>query len=171
MDTAEDQDLENPGGGSIANGANGTNGTNGANGQHQTPEGSLVKRCTESIEIERKMLLAFSPNVEISGVMPRCGVSKTWIIGHLVRYYQYIDAKNERRRGSKIDKAKSSRYDQHDREVHYSAHSLRNDYRSLNDADFIENNRNADSGQHYNVCVEQATLGEKVCFYLFNDAF
>ncbi|KYQ55075.1 Protein dead ringer [Trachymyrmex zeteki] len=43
MDTADEQDLENPGGGSMANGANGTNGTNGANGQHQTPEGSLYQ--------------------------------------------------------------------------------------------------------------------------------
>lgn len=46
MDSADEQDVENPGG--MANGANGTNGahgangTHGTNGQHPTPEGSLV---------------------------------------------------------------------------------------------------------------------------------
>ncbi|EGI67497.1 hypothetical protein G5I_03890 [Acromyrmex echinatior] len=87
MDTADDQEIENPGGGSLINGANGTNGTNGANGQHQTPEGSLRERLYERIESrlksERKMSLGYRPNVEISQVMPRCDVSKTWIIGHL----------------------------------------------------------------------------------------
>jgi len=56
MDTADEQDIENPpGGGSVANGANGTNGTNGANGQHQTPEGSLVSflsTCNGAIAVE-----------------------------------------------------------------------------------------------------------------------
>ncbi|KAG5317419.1 DRI protein, partial [Pseudoatta argentina] len=53
MDTADEQDIENPGGGSMANGANGTNGTNGANGQHQTPEGSLYQE--EKSEDESEM--------------------------------------------------------------------------------------------------------------------
>ncbi|XP_050450331.1 AT-rich interactive domain-containing protein 3A-like isoform X2 [Cataglyphis hispanica] len=51
MDSADEQDVENPGGmangGSGANGANGAhgaNGANGANGQHPTPEGSLSYR-------------------------------------------------------------------------------------------------------------------------------
>ncbi|XP_070150401.1 protein dead ringer isoform X2 [Polyergus mexicanus] len=57
MDSADEQDVENPGGMANgasgangtngahgANGANGTNGTNGANGQHPTPEGSLSYR-------------------------------------------------------------------------------------------------------------------------------
>ncbi|XP_011051144.1 PREDICTED: AT-rich interactive domain-containing protein 3C isoform X1 [Acromyrmex echinatior] len=52
MDTADDQEIENPGGGSLINGANGTNGTNGANGQHQTPEGSLYQEGRSEDESE-----------------------------------------------------------------------------------------------------------------------
>ncbi|XP_024875898.1 protein dead ringer isoform X1 [Temnothorax curvispinosus] len=49
MDPADEQDVENPGGGSMANG---TNGTNGANGQHQTPEGSLYQEDNDESDID-----------------------------------------------------------------------------------------------------------------------
>lgn len=55
MDPADEQDVENPGGGSMANGANGTNGTNGtngANGQHQTPEGSLYQEENDESDLD-----------------------------------------------------------------------------------------------------------------------
>ncbi|XP_011696529.1 PREDICTED: protein dead ringer [Wasmannia auropunctata] len=57
MDPADEHDMENTGGGTVANGANGTNGTNGANGSHQTPEGSLYQedKSEDESEIDEEM--------------------------------------------------------------------------------------------------------------------
>ncbi|KAL0128703.1 hypothetical protein PUN28_003812 [Cardiocondyla obscurior] len=55
MDPNDEQDVENTGGGSMANGANGTNGTNGANGQHQTPEGSLYQEENDDSDMDEEM--------------------------------------------------------------------------------------------------------------------
>ncbi|XP_012532312.1 protein dead ringer isoform X2 [Monomorium pharaonis] len=58
MDQADEQDLENPGGGSVVAATNGSaigsNGTNGANGHqhHQTPEGSLYQEENEESDLD-----------------------------------------------------------------------------------------------------------------------
>ncbi|TGZ50000.1 hypothetical protein DBV15_10931, partial [Temnothorax longispinosus] len=66
MDPADEQDVENPGGGSMANG---TNGTNGANGQHQTPEGSLYQEDNDESDIDdeaQEEEELFSPPLQVN---------------------------------------------------------------------------------------------------------
>ncbi|XP_011637625.1 protein dead ringer-like [Pogonomyrmex barbatus] len=50
MDPADEQDMENSGGG--PNCSNGTNGTNGTNGQHQTPEGSMYQEENDESDLD-----------------------------------------------------------------------------------------------------------------------